>query len=314
MIRYNVRILAPPQAASATEVPLRATQAARWPDPLSASRPSAPSVGVAILLHVTVLILSLTLTQAPEAPEGPGDQAVAMVFTPRQSVSSDPLAASASPDELVPAETPMPPVAAETPMPPVAAETPAQPSPAETAVPHEVPVPATAPPVPRPEPPPPPAAMQTQPSNTPPAARRRMAQNPLSQTNPVPTSRRAETPSAGQARPPDVLASRSTPAPAGGETPIPGAWQHLLATWLAAHKTYPDDARRNGTEGSVILRFTADRSGRVLDVVLVRSAGSSTLDAAAEAMVHNATLPPFTAGMSQDTVTVTIQLRYALTN
>jgi protein TonB len=52
----------------------------------------------------------------------------------------------------------------------------------------------------------------------------------------------------------------------------------------------------------------------VLDVVLVHSAGSSILDTAAEAMVRNATLPPFTAGMPQDTATVTVQMRYTLTN
>jgi protein TonB len=95
---------------------------------------------------------------------------------------------------------------------------------------------------------------------------------------------------------------------------IDTAWQRSLAAWLAAHKTYPDEARRRGTEGSVVLRLTADRSGRVTDVVLVRSAGSPTLDEAAEAMVRNATLPPFTAGMALDRVTVTIQIRYALTN
>jgi protein TonB len=91
-------------------------------------------------------------------------------------------------------------------------------------------------------------------------------------------------------------------------------WQRALAGWLAAHKTYPDEARRSGTEGNVVLRFTIDRSGRVLDVMLVRSAGSSVLDSAAEAMVRNATLPPFTPGMSRDTVTITVQIHYALAN
>ena len=67
-------------------------------------------------------------------------------------------------------------------------------------------------------------------------------------------------------------------------------------------------------EGSVVLRFTADRSGRVLNVVLVRSAGSSILDAAAESLMRHATLPPFTSGMAQETVTVTVQLRYSLTD
>jgi periplasmic protein TonB len=69
-----------------------------------------------------------------------------------------------------------------------------------------------------------------------------------------------------------------------------------------------------GEEGSVVLRFTADRSGRVLDIVLVRTAGSATLDAAAESMVRNATLPRFPAEVVQDKITVTVQIRYSLKN
>jgi periplasmic protein TonB len=98
------------------------------------------------------------------------------------------------------------------------------------------------------------------------------------------------------------------------QAPIPIAWQQSLAAWLAAHKTYPEQARRNDEQGAVVLRFTADRSGHVLNVAVVRSAGSPTLDAAAEAMVRGATLPPFPAEMTEDTITVTVQIRYALTN
>jgi outer membrane biosynthesis protein TonB len=46
----------------------------------------------------------------------------------------------------------------------------------------------------------------------------------------------------------------------------------------------------------------------------VHSAGSPLLDAAAEAMVKGATLPPFPAAMPQDSVTITVRIRYALTN
>jgi periplasmic protein TonB len=85
-----------------------------------------------------------------------------------------------------------------------------------------------------------------------------------------------------------------------------------LAGWLAAHKTYPEEARRRGNQGSVTLRFSVDRSGRVVDVVVVGSAGASVLDAAAENMLHGAMLPPFTAEMPQDKVTVTVRIRYTL--
>jgi periplasmic protein TonB len=92
------------------------------------------------------------------------------------------------------------------------------------------------------------------------------------------------------------------------------AWQQALAAWLAGHKTYPDDARRQGAEGTVGVRFTVDRAGHVLQVDLVRSAGSAILDAAAEAMLRHAVLPPLPATMAQQTTTVTIQIHYTLTN
>ncbi len=83
---------------------------------------------------------------------------------------------------------------------------------------------------------------------------------------------------------------------------------------MAAHKVYPELARRRGEQGNVELRFTADRSGRVLSVSLVRGAGSDLLDSAAVAMVRNATLPPFPASMPQQTASVTVTIHYALTN
>jgi protein TonB len=91
-------------------------------------------------------------------------------------------------------------------------------------------------------------------------------------------------------------------------------WQQALSTWLAAHKTYPDEARRQGAEGTVALRFTIDRSGRVLQVELVHGAGSSVLDAAAESMLRGATLPPLPATMPQDKVTVTVRIHYRITD
>ncbi len=85
-----------------------------------------------------------------------------------------------------------------------------------------------------------------------------------------------------------------------------------MRAWLAAHKSYPEAARRRGEEGSVALRFTVERSGRVTEVSVVRGSGSSILDAAAEAMLRNATLPAFPGTMSQEKVVVTVQLHFAL--
>ncbi len=96
--------------------------------------------------------------------------------------------------------------------------------------------------------------------------------------------------------------------------PIASDWQHALFGWLAAHKTYPDAARRRGEQGRVLLRFTVDRSGHVLDVVLLNGSGSPRLDHAAQAILRAASLPPFPAAMPQDRVTVTVQIKYRLTD
>jgi protein TonB len=86
-----------------------------------------------------------------------------------------------------------------------------------------------------------------------------------------------------------------------------------IGAWLAAHKTYPDEARQRGEEGRLAVRFTMDRAGHVSAVDIVRGSGSPALDRAALAMLRDANLPPLPETMGQGTITVTVQIRYALT-
>lgn len=283
--RYNISVRRPPQVLPLAEAPAETSQFARWPAAVSKSRPSPISAGVAMLLHVAFGAVLLTVVRLPVAPKFPDEQALTLVFAPTQSVSPEPPAPSAMPEQPPPAEVPEPPEV------PVVA----QPSAPEAL-------------------PPPPTAETKSPDTPPPINRPPVVHKTTPRARPVATPHIAETQTAIQPHPSDVPASQPTSRSSVAEAVIAGDWQRSLATWLAAHKTYPDEARHRGVEGYVALRLTVGRSGRVLDVVLVRSAGSATLDAAAEATVHNATLPPFTAGMSQDTVTITIQLHYALIN
>ena len=85
-----------------------------------------------------------------------------------------------------------------------------------------------------------------------------------------------------------------------------------VGSWLAAHKTYPDEARQRGEEGRLAVRFTVDRSGRVGAVDIVRSSGSLALDRAALNMLQGAILPPLPATMMQASITITVQVHYAL--
>ncbi len=71
-------------------------------------------------------------------------------------------------------------------------------------------------------------------------------------------------------------------------------------------------ARVNGDQGRVVVHFTVDRDGRVLDVALVQSSGSQILDDAAEALLRGARLPAFPTAMPQTQMTVTLPIRYAL--
>jgi protein TonB len=82
---------------------------------------------------------------------------------------------------------------------------------------------------------------------------------------------------------------------------------------IAQHKTYPEEARRRGDEGTVVVRFSLDRSGRVGDVTVLRGSGSSILDAATVAMLRNAVLPTPPA-MPADRLTISVQVHYALTD
>jgi protein TonB len=79
-----------------------------------------------------------------------------------------------------------------------------------------------------------------------------------------------------------------------------------------AHKSYPDLARRRGQEGTVVVRFTVDRDGRVQDVSLVHSSGSDALDEAAQALLANARLPAFPPEMAMARQTLTVPIRYRL--
>lgn len=89
-------------------------------------------------------------------------------------------------------------------------------------------------------------------------------------------------------------------------------WRSALAAWLQSHKTYPETARRSGDQGRVVVHFTVDREGRVLDVALVQGSGSAVLDGAAETLLRGARLPPFPTGMAQTQISITLPIRYAL--
>jgi protein TonB len=89
-------------------------------------------------------------------------------------------------------------------------------------------------------------------------------------------------------------------------------WAAAVSGWLTARKTYPEEARRRGEEGRVAVRFTVDRSGRVVDAAIVAASGSALLDEAALGLLRQAVFPAFPADMAQPRVTITTTVRYSL--
>jgi protein TonB len=83
-------------------------------------------------------------------------------------------------------------------------------------------------------------------------------------------------------------------------------------SWIASRKVYPEEACRLGEEGHVAIRFTVDRSGRVLEAAVVSASGSRQLDEAALALLRQGPLPAFPAAMAQSRITITTTLRYSL--
>jgi periplasmic protein TonB len=82
-------------------------------------------------------------------------------------------------------------------------------------------------------------------------------------------------------------------------------------SWLQAHKTYPEAARRDGVEGRVVVRFVVDGGGEVQEVSILHSSGSALLDEAAIGLLRGAHLPrppPAPGGIS-----LTLPIRYSLT-
>ena len=109
----------------------------------------------------------------------------------------------------------------------------------------------------------------------------------------------------------------AAPIPEASAAPSPratidNAWRSALAAWIQSRRRYPDNARGQGVEGQVAVRFTVARDGQVLDAQIVRGSGWELLDRAALTMFRDGQAPPFPAGMTQPEVTTTTSIRFRL--
>jgi protein TonB len=86
-----------------------------------------------------------------------------------------------------------------------------------------------------------------------------------------------------------------------------------LAAALRNRLRYPEAARAQGLEGVATIRFTMQRSGRIVSASLVRSTGNGALDQAALAAASpGSNLPAAPEAMPQQQLTVSVPLRFNL--
>ncbi len=252
----------------------------------------AASVAVHMCVAIGLVLIARHVTLDVQLPA----ETITVIFAPSAALEIAPPASdfAAKPIEPAQPESAQPSPAPPEPQPPIA----------QLPVPEpEPPPPVDVSPLPPPVAPVPPQT--TLPKQVPHPLPPRPAPRP--RTNPA-------TPIAPMPSPTQTTPSQPSGAPANQPQPatINPGWQTALGAWLQANKTYPEEARRRGDEGRAMVRFTVSRDGRVLDFQVVSGTGSSILDAAVERLLRGARVPPFPAGMAQDQVTVTLQIRYTL--
>ena len=101
---------------------------------------------------------------------------------------------------------------------------------------------------------------------------------------------------------------------AGGGLPGPTPdYLGLLRAWLEKHKEYPRPSRNRREEGTVLLRFVMERSGRVVSHRIERSSGHPALDRAVEEMLARAQpLPAMPPEMLQAKLELVVPVQFAL--
>ena len=126
------------------------------------------------------------------------------------------------------------------------------------------------------------------------------------------TANRERRPAANDARANNrrVATAPTASAPSPGRSDADTNYRGLAAAHLARFKQFPPDARSRGDQGSSLVTFSIDGSGRVTRVALVRGTGIASLDQEAQAMVRRASpFPPPPAGRA---VTITAPVNFHL--
>jgi protein TonB len=270
---------------------------------------------VALALHVGGL-LALAYWQSQDDVSPPGEQEITIDLAPAmQNVESVAPAEVSAPD-VPPTEVEAPPVEPLEETVPVEEEVeaveqqmvkalPIEAPPVESVVPEDaVVIPPqetvtaqTVPekPAPKPVKPPPPKPIERKPT----------PRREVRESAPPPSNARA-----GQASSSREAMQGSA---ASADPNVMNRYAASLAASLRGRLRYPDQARSQGITGIATVRFTMDRSGRILSATVVRGAGHPVLDDAALAAARpGSTLPAAPDSLPQQQFTFSVPLRFNL--
>jgi TonB family protein len=91
-----------------------------------------------------------------------------------------------------------------------------------------------------------------------------------------------------------------------------GDYMERLSEYVESHKYYPEQAGRNGEQGTAVVSVLMSRDGTVKDVRLEQSSESRMLDVALESMFRDKRLPPFPDDMKEPQKEFTISMTYEI--
>jgi protein TonB len=89
--------------------------------------------------------------------------------------------------------------------------------------------------------------------------------------------------------PPQVQEKRPTLSPPADQL---SRYFALVKGIIESKKRYPEEARRRGEEGTVVVSFTIDESGKPVNVRLASSSGSSSIDNETLRLIRSLKFPP----------------------
>lgn len=91
---------------------------------------------------------------------------------------------------------------------------------------------------------------------------------------------------------------------------VAARWNSMISAALERAKRYPSDAKSRNEQGTAVVSFSIDRSGRVVSSRLARSSGHAALDQETMATVARASLPPAPAGHPGTQFSFSVPIRF----